>query len=166
MTNDDVSQILDTCGTANIADDKLSGAEIDEATACIGAEFLDRGLDGRQFYIQHCQQAQIRHDAIFAYLAADWDDLRDAGNGQKLRPDNEVGDLAQGHRIGTIARHGYQHDLAHDRGDRSHLGDHVARQLLADKLQALGHLLTGEIDVGGPIELDVNHGKADARDGA
>ncbi len=41
-----------------------------------------------------------------------------------------------------------------------------ARQLLAHELQALGHLLARAVDVGRPVELDVDDRQADAGDRA
>ena len=59
-------------------------------------------LGGRD--VEPAHHHRVGHDAVLAHLAADRDDLRDAGDGQELRADDEVGDLAQLHGRDRSAR--------------------------------------------------------------
>jgi hypothetical protein len=126
------------------------------------AELLDGVLDRLEVYVEAGHAARIGYDAVLTHLAADGDDLRDAGHGEELRAHGEVRKLAQRHGIDGGARHGDEHDLAHHRGDRTHLGGHVLGKLLAHQLQALGDLLTRAVDLHRPVELHVDHRKANA----
>ena len=96
----------------------------------------------------------------------DRDHLRDAGNAEQPRPDREVGDLAQLHRRGAVAGHRDQQDLPHDRADRPHLRQDVGRQLIAHQGEPFGDQLAVAVDVGAPVELDIDDRQADAGDRA
>ena len=108
----------------------------------------------------------MRRHPELAHLAAHRDHLGDTRDGEEPRPDGEVGGLAQLHRCGPLASDGDEQDLAHDRADRAHLRQRIGRQLIADEGKPLGDLLAIAIDVGAPVELDIDHREPDARDRA
>ncbi len=113
--DDEVAQIIDLGRAADVADQNFARLEVDKAAAGIGAELLERVLDRFETDVEARHAARIGHDTVLAHLAADRNDLRDAGHGKNLRPHGEVGEFAQRHGIDRRARHGDQHDLAHDR---------------------------------------------------
>ena len=127
---------------------------------------LSDGLDLVAGDVETGHLREIERHAILAHLAADRDHLGDAGNGQETRPNDPVDHLPHLHGTRRIAGNGDEHDLAHDGCDRGHLRVDVARQLLAHHAEPLGDLLAVEVDVGAPIELDVDDRQADARHGA
>ncbi len=157
----EVAQVLDAVGQADVADQILARMLIDEAAAGVDAEPANGGLQLGQRDFQAAHHHRIGGDAILAHLAADRDDLGDPGNSQKLRPDDEIGDLAQLHGRGR-ARDGDQHDLAHDGGDRPHLRLHAVRQPALHAGEPLGHLLPGAVNLRLPPELHVDDRQPDA----
>ena len=58
------------------------------------------------------------HDLVLLQLAADGDDLRDAGDREQAPPDDPVAAVAQLHRRVPLRRERDEQDLAHDRRDR------------------------------------------------
>ena len=167
VDDDRVAQVLQALGQADVADQVLAPVLVDEAAARVGAEARDRRLDLLVRDVQRLHGGDVRRDPVLAHLAADRDHLRDARDGEELRPDHEVGELAHLHgRDASRSVDGDQHDLAHDGGDRPHLRVDAARELLAHERQALGDELARAVDVGAPVELDVDDGQADAGDRA
>ena len=152
----EIAQILDSGRAADVADQNLARLEVDEAAAGVGSELLQGALDRLEAHVEAGHAARVGDDAVLAHLAADGNDLRNAGNGQQLRAHGEVGQLAQRHRVDAGAGHGDEHDLAHHRRDRTHLRADIRRKLLAHQLQTLGDLLARAVDVDRPIELDVD----------
>ena len=136
---------------------------IDEATSGVGTELLECRLDLGAAHIEIGHLREIERDAVLTHLTADWDHLRNAGNGQQPRADDPIDQLSNLHRTSGIAGDRDQHNLTHDGGDRRHLRVHVTRQLLAHHAQPFGHLLPVEEEVGAPVELDINDGKAHPR---
>ena len=115
-------QIVEASGAADIADQVLAAYLIREAAARIGAELRQRFFHLLVGDAERAHRRRIGRNAILPHLAADRNHLRDAGDGQKPRPDREVGDFSQLHRRDLIGScHRDQHDLAHDRADRPHL---------------------------------------------
>ena len=96
-------------------------------------------------------------------LAADRYHLGDARNGEETRAEQKVRGFAHLHwRYVGRRRQGQQHDLTHDRIDRPHLRRHIRRQLIAHESQSLGDLLAIAVNVGPPVELNIDDRKADA----
>ena len=135
---------------------------VGEPAAGVDAELGQRLFDLLIGDAEAAQRRRIRRDAILANLAADRDDLGDARDGEQPRTNGEVGGLADFHRGRLVAGHRDQHDLPHDRADRPHLRHRVRRQLLADQGKPLGDLLPVAIDVGAPVELDIDDREPDA----
>ena len=160
--DDQVAQVFEAVRQADVADQVLARVLIDEAAAGVDTEAADGGLHVGGRYFEPAHHHRVRHDAVLAHLAADRNDLGNAGDGEDLRADDEVGDLAQLHRRDRLSRHRDQHDLAHDRGDRPHFRVHAMRQPALDGREALGDLLPGAVDLGLPAELDVDDRQADA----
>ena len=117
----EVAEIFEAVGEPDVADQVFAGVLVDEAAAGVDAKAANGGLHlgGRQFELAH--HHRVRRHAVLPNLPADGYDLGNAGNGQHLRADDEVGDLTQLHRRNRRPSDGNEHDLAHDRGDRSHL---------------------------------------------
>ena len=92
------------------------------------------------------------------------DDLRHAGYGEEPELHLLVDDGADlgGRRLPGLAAHSDVQDLAHDARDGRHVGDHVLRQVRARQLELLLDDLPVAVDVGPPLELDVDHGQAHA----
>src|ERR1700730_6815925 len=104
----------------------------------------------------------MRGDAILSDLSADRDHLGDSWNAQKTRPNNKVRSLAKLHWRGAVAGHSNEKNLSHDRADRTHLRHSEGWELIADQSEPFGNLLAIAVDVGAPLELDIDHGQADA----
>ena len=161
--HDRVGEVLEPLGQADIADEVFAAALVDEAAAGVGAEARDRLLDLLMRDVERLHGGDVRRHPVLAHFAADRDHLGDAAERQKLRADDEVGDLAHLHRRGAaVAGQRHQHDLAHDRGDRAHLRIEAARKLLADQREPLGHELPRAVDVGAPVEFHIDDRQADA----
>ena len=117
-----LAEVFDLFGQSDIADQIFAAVLIDEAAAGVGAEVRHRLLDLVMGDAERLHGREVRRHAILADFAADRDHLGDAGNGEKPRPDDEIGDLAHVHRRGgAVAGQRDQHDFAHDGGDRPHL---------------------------------------------
>ena len=65
-------------------------------------------------------------------------------------------------RDAVVAGDRNEQDLPHDRADRPHLRDGVGGQLIAHQRKPLGDLLAVAVDVGAPVELDIDDGEPDA----
>ena len=159
-------QVLQAGRAGEIANEILAPMLVDEAARAVGAELPERGLDlaARDVEARHLREVE-RH-AVLAHLPADGDDLGHAGDGEQPGTDHPVDDLPDLHGTCGVAGHGDQHDLAHDRGHGRHLRTGVAGQLLAHHAKPFCDLLPVEVDIGAPVELDVDDGQAHARDRA
>ena len=95
--------------------------------------------------------------------AAGGEDLRDSGDGQQSLPDNPVGQGSHLQRVGLapFAPHPDHEDLAHDRRNGRQLRLNARRHVVDDQRQPFGHDLTVVVDVGPPVEFDVDHRKPD-----
>ena len=162
VEDDGVAQVFEALGQADITDQVLAAMLIDEPAGGIGAESGHCRFDLLIRNVETLHQSNIGDNAVLAHFAADRNDLCDARNGEKLRPDHEVRNLANLHRRHGVARDRDQHDLAHDRRHRPHLGDHATGQLFAYQRQTLGNELAVAIHVRAPVELDVDDREADA----
>ena len=65
----------------------------------LAAELLMALLDRLEAHVEAGHAARVGDDAVLTDLAADGNDLCNAGNGQQLRTHGEVGQLAQRHRV-------------------------------------------------------------------
>ena len=126
------------------------------ATACSTSSQRDAVLQQRVGIDQHLK---------LLAAAAHRDHLRDAGNREQPLPHDPIGQRADLDRVGlaAFAPHADQHDLAHDRRDRRQLRPHSLRQAVGGERHLLGHDLPIDVDVGAPVELDVDHRQPDAR---
>ena len=109
----------------------------------------------------------VRRDAVLADLAADRDHLGDAGNGQQPRPHHEVGDLAHLHRarrVSLVTAISMISPMIEVIGPIC--GRDAGGKLLAHQREPLGDQLAVAVDVGAPVELDIDDRQADARDRA
>ena len=162
--NGQVAQVFELGGAAKVADQILARVLIDEAAGRVGPEFGDRLLNLVARDVEESHLRGIERNAILADFPANGDDLGHSGDGEKARPQHPVGEFAGLHRRFRRARQRDQHDLAHDRCHRRHLRDYPLGQLLSHDVETLAHLLAVQVDVGAPIELDVDDGEADAGD--
>ena len=162
----EAAQVLDPGGTPKIAYHVLGPVLVHEAATGVGAEALDGALQLLVRDGEPVQLRDVRHDLVLPDLAADRDHLGHAGHGEQPGPQREVGDLAQVHRRGApVAGQADLDDFAHDGADRPHLRLDPRRHPAAHELQPLVHLLAGQVDVGGPAELDPDHAEAGAGGG-
>ncbi|MBB4382911.1 hypothetical protein GGD61_007609 [Bradyrhizobium sp. SBR1B] len=165
--NDGVAEVLDFPGESDIADQIFAAMLVNKAAAAVGAELCDRLLDLVVSDAERLHRRNVRRHPVLPDLAADGYHLGDTGNGKELRPDDEVGDLAHFHgRSCAIARQRDEHDLAHDRRHRPHLGIDRRGQLFADQRQPLRDELPGAVNVDTPVEFDVNNRQTNTRDRA
>src|ERR1700681_2343622 len=123
---------------------------------------VDAELSERLFYLfvgdaERTQGSRMWRDAILADLPADRDHLGDTWNAQKTRQDNEVRSLAKLHRRGALAGDSDEKNLSHDGADRPHLRHGEGGELIADQSEPFGDLLAVAVDVGAPLELDIDH---------
>ena len=162
--DDDVAQIFQAGGAADVADEIFAGILVGVAAAGVGAELPQRLLDLLIADAERAQRRGQRRDAVLTDFAADRDHLRDAGDRQQARPDGEVGDLAHFHRRGRLRGHRDQQDLAHDRTDGADLRGDVERQLALHLRETFRDQLAVAVDIGAPIELDIDDRKPDAGD--
>ena len=79
--------------------------------------------------------------------------------------DRPVGEGAQVARVGRAGRiaQADQHDVAHQRGDRSHVGSDAVGQGLGGAGEPLLDELARLVDVGAPVELDEDQREARCR---
>ena len=164
--DDDIAKILELERAPDVADQELAAVLVGKAAAGVGAEALQRAFHLLERDAEGAHRRRIRRNPELPDLAADRDDLGDAGDGQQARPDDEIGNLAHLHRACRLRRHGKHEDLPHDGVDRPHLRRDVGGKLLLDEPKPLGDLLTIAEDVGAPVELDIDDRQADARDRA
>ena len=160
------AKVVQIGGSSDIPDQVFARVLVGEAAAGVDAELGQRLFDLLIGDAEAAQRRRIRRNAILADFAADRDDLGDARDREQTRAHGEVGGLADFHRGRLVAAHRDQQDLAHDRVDRPHLGHHVRRQLGPDQGKPFGDLLPVAIDVGAPVELDIDDRKPDAGNGA
>ena len=85
LRNHKIGEVFKPRRLGEIADQIFARIVIGEAAACIGAELAQRFLDLLIAYAQRAQRVEIGRDAILPHLAANRDDLRDAGNRQQAR---------------------------------------------------------------------------------
>src|SRR5262249_17051750 len=162
----EVSQVLQPIGAPDIPDEVFPGVLVHETAGCVGPELPERGLDLVAGNIETGHLRQIERHAILPHLAADRDHLGNTRDGEEAWAHDPVDHLPDLHRARLIAANGDKHDFPHDGGDGRHLGVDVARQLLPHDAQAFGDLLTIEVDVRSPVELDVEDRQANPRYGA
>ena len=149
---------------ADVADQIFAALLIDEAAAGIDAEARHRSLELVVAHVQEVHRGRVRHDAVLADFAADRNDLGNARNRQKLRPQHEIGDLAHLHR-------------------RDRVRSVIAISMISPMIDVIGpicgvtprgscslherqpfrHQLSIAEDVGAPVELDIDDRKTDAR---
>ena len=158
----DVAQVVEAGGAADVADQVLARMQVGKPASGVGAELRQRPIHVLVGDAKGAQRRRVRRDAILPHLAAHRNDLGYARNAQEPGPDREVRDFAQLHRRGLVAGQGDHQHLAHDRTDRPHVRRDIRRQLIADETEALRDQLTIAVDVGAPIELDIDDRQADA----
>ena len=144
----------------------LARVPVGEAAAGVGAELRQRLLEPVVGDAERAHGGRLGRDPELAHLSAHRNHLRHAGDREQPWPDREVGEVAQLHRRDRATLDRGHDDLAHDRGDRPQQRVDVRRQLAAHHRQPLRDLLAVAVDVGVPVELDVDHRQADARDRA
>ena len=132
----------------------------------IGAKVAQCSL---QFFTLHAQRLQLRRfdfHPVLPHLASNGRDLGHTRNGQQARAHDPVGVFAHLHGadFGRIGGQGNEQYLTHDGRDRSQLRHHARWQLLAHQVQPFADLLAVAVDVGAPLELDIDDGQTDARD--
>src|SRR5262249_41453980 len=130
---------------------------VNETARRVGSELPERGLDLAAGNIEIGHLCHIELYRVLAVLPANWDHLGNARDGEEAWAHDPVDDLPHLHRAGLIAGNGDQHDFAHNRCDGRHLRVSVSRQLLAHDAQTFCDLLTIEIDLRSPVELDVEN---------
>ncbi len=160
------AQILQPLGQAQVADQIFAALLVHEATARIGPEARDGGLDLGGRHTQREHRRRVWRHAVLPHFATDRDDLRHTGDGQQQGAQHEIRRLPHLHRSHAIAGHSQQHDLAHDGGDGPHLRGDAARQAFTHQGQALSHQLPSTEDVRAPVELDIDDREPDAGDRA
>ena len=159
----DTCQILDILRAAHVADQELAAVLVGEAPARVRSELGKRLLDLFEGDAECTHGGRIRRNPVLPNLAADRDDLGNAGNAQDSRADREIRQLPQFHRRDTFrTRHGDQHDLAHDRVYRPHLRNDIGGKLRLDEGKTLRDLLAIAVDLGIPVELHIDDRQADA----
>jgi hypothetical protein len=72
----------------------------------------------RECHVVRRQPRRIDQHLVLAHLAAQRHDLRHARHREQAPSHGPVGDGAHVHLRCLVARHGDEHDLAHDRRDR------------------------------------------------
>ena len=158
-------QVLQPGGATDVAYQVFARIKLEKAAAGIAGKALERRFDAFKVNLQRRHQRGVGLHLVLAHLAANRHHLGDAGQGQQARAHHEVGVFAHRHRtdLAGVNRQRQKHDLAHDRANRPHANVRDAlRQLLARELQALAHHLAGAVNVGFPVEGDVDKRQADA----
>ncbi len=131
----------------------------------VGVAVLHGQLDLVQRHAVSPQCVRVDQHLKLLATAAHRKHLRDAGDCQQPLPYHPVGQRPQLQRVGrpVFAPHSQHQDLAHDRRDRSQLWLNARRQPLCDQLQSFVDNLSIVVNIGAPIEFDVNDRHADAR---
>jgi hypothetical protein len=163
--HDEILQVFDARAAADLTDQPFAALGFKKTAAGVGAKVLQGGFQLLALDAERLQLRRFDLDAVLPHLAADRDDLGDAGNRQQARTHHPVGIFADRHRTDLvgIGRQRDQQDLAHDRRDRPELRHDAGWQGLAHQIQAFGDLLAVAVDVRTPFELDVDDRQTDAR---
>ena len=157
----DVADALQVGDLPRCAHEELLAIALDVTRAdvlVVGGDRRDHVVQGEA---QRDQSCRVRRDVDLAREAADGVDLGHARHVAQLRTHDPVLQRAQvggGERCAVrLARlrvgfHRVHEDLAHAGGDGAHLRFQSRGQLRLDLLQALGHLLAREVQVGAVLE--------------
>ena len=156
------AKVVQIGGPSDVADQIFARMLIGKSAAGIDAELVQGQFDLLVGDAEAAQRRRIGRDPVLPDLAAHRNHLRDAGDRQQPRPHHEIGGLADLHRRSPVAGHRDQQHLAHDGVDRPQLRNGVGRQLGPDQIEAFGDLLPVTIDIGTPVEFDIDDRKADA----
>lgn len=127
-----------------------------------------RGLDVLQRDAVLHERFGVHEDLELEAAAPHRHHLGDAGEREQAPSDDPIGDRANlgRRRLPRFAEHADDHDLAHDRRDGSELRLHPFRHPVGGEGDLFGDDLAGGVDVGPPIELDVDDREPDVADAA
>ena len=122
-------QIVKRSRTCKRADQILAAIDFQKAAAGVVGKIAQRRFHLLQCHAQFGHPRRVRLHLELAYLAANRDHLRDARYVEQARAQHPVGVFAHLHRRRAlrIDRQRDLHDLAHDRGHRSHGGRDAGR---------------------------------------
>ena len=158
-----IAQVVQAGAAADVADQVFARILVRISSSGIDAELRQRAFKLVVADAQRPQRRRIGRDAVLPDFAPNRDHLRDAGNGEQARAEHEIRSFAQLHRAGAVAGDGDQQYLAHDGADRAHDRTAVGGKLVANDGQALRDQLPIAIDVGAPVEFDIDDRQADTR---
>jgi hypothetical protein len=157
-----VLQIVQQRGSAQVADQVLTPVQLQETARGVAGVALQRRFQllVRDAEFGHAHGVGLHLE--LPHLTADGDDLRHALHRQQAGSQHPVGVLAHGHRTDLRGVHGDRdlHDLAHDRADRAHAGQHAFGNAFLHRRESLADELAGTEDVGAPVEGDVDERQA------
>ena len=163
-----VLQVFEPRGAAQVADEVFAPAQLQKPARGVGRKALERARELVVRDAQRCHARRVGQHLKLAHLATDGDHLRHARDGHEARAQHPVGVLAHGHGGGLacVDGDGHLHDLAHDGADGPHAWRDAAGQALFHGRQALRHHLARAVDVGAPVEGDVDERQACTGGGA
>ena len=153
----------------------LAAEALDVAGADVDVVALERCREVRQRQAEREQRGGAGRDDVLPLVAADHVDLGNAGHARELRPYDPVHDRVQirgvvGGAVGAACAgcdaQDEAEDLTETRRDRAELGLESRRQRRPRFLQAFGHALAREVDVGAVREHDGDLRQPVARHGA
>ena len=166
--DDGGADAVDVADASGPLDQVLLPAREAEPGRGVAARSPESLLDGAQGDAVARQPRRLDQHLELPALAADDGHLRHPRGGQQPPPDEHLGRRPEVQRGGPgdggrrVRREGHEHDLAHDRRERSqHRGLDAVGQRCRDPRELLDHRLARAVDVGAPVEVDPDHRDAD-----
>src|SRR5690606_13866349 len=171
--DDGAGELGEVGGHGEVAHHDFGRGGLDEAAGGGAGGVGDGGLELGEGGVVGLQAVGVGADLDLADAAAHVEDFGDARDGLQAAADGPVGeraDLGGRQVIGVAGRgggaHADQQDFAHEGGDGRHERLHAGRELFAGGLQAFLHEHAGALNVGVPVEFDVDEREGDVGVGA
>ena len=157
-------EIADALDAADRTNKQLVVSLVEIPTCGIGVTRLHRQLDVFERDPEAEQEPRIDEHLELLAAASHRHHLGDTGNREESLPHDPVGEGSHLHRrrLVVLAPHADMHDLPHDRGNRGQLRPDALRHPIERDGDFLRDNLPVDVDVGAPLELDIDHRQADA----
>ena len=154
----EIAQILQLRAPPQMADQVFAAIDFEEAAGTVRRIPAQGAFQLFQADAQFVHAPAIRLDLILPHRAADRNHLRHAGHCQQARPQHPVGVLAGSHGVPLLRRqrNRQHHHFAHHRRHCAHARRDACRQFAGQPAQALAHHLPRPVEIGLPVEGDVD----------
>ena len=158
-------EVMNRLDATEGADEQLVTPLVQIAAGGVGVARPDGGLDLLERHAELEELLGIDEHLELLPAPPHRHDLGDAGDREQPLPHHPVGERSDFDRRSraVLAPHADVHHLAHDRRDRGELGPYPLGHPIDGDGHLLRHDLAIDIDVGSPLELDVDDREPDAR---